>query len=337
MDPHTVVSVVAPLENDGAILETFLRELDRVMTANFRFFEIILVDDGSTDGTRQVVERLLKEIQRVRYLRLSRRFGRDIALSAGIESAIGDYVVTMDPSADPVDVIPAMVLRCRELGGIVHGVAENPANRSPIREMIGTLFRGYCSKHLGADLKRGAEDFRVMSRQAVNALLQIREQSRYLRVLTLTLGYHHETFAYQRVDHGVPERVGSWAQEAARAVDLLAANSRHPLRFVTLAGMAGALLNLLYAGYVLAIFLVKNLILHQYVAAGWTTLSLQQSGMFFFICVILTVLSEYVGTILGEVRSRPLYFIGHEANSSVLLEDTVQSSIVKESKEEVSQ
>jgi hypothetical protein len=67
------------------------------------------------------------------------------------------------------------------------------------------------------------------------------------------------------------------------------------------------------------------------VAAGWTTLSLQSSGMFFFVCLILAVLSEYVGAILGEVRSRPLYFIAHEANSSVLLEDTVQSSIVKDS------
>jgi hypothetical protein len=101
---------------------------------------------------------------------------------------------------------------------------------------------------------------------------------------------------------------------------------------VTVAGMIGALLNLLYALYVLGIYLVKPDVI-----AGWTTLSLQQSGMFFFICLILAVLSEYVGTILGEVRSRPLYFIAHEANSSVLLEDTVQSSIVKESTEEVAQ
>ena len=90
--------------------------------------------------------------------------------------------------------------------------------------------------------------------------------------------------------------------------------------------MLGAFLNLLYAVYVVAIFLMKPT-----VAAGWTTQSLQLSGMFFFVCLILAVLSEYVGIILGEVRSRPLYFIAQEANSSVLLEDTVLSSIVKES------
>jgi dolichol-phosphate mannosyltransferase len=330
MDSHTVVSVVVPLENDGAILETFLPDLSRVMVAGFRFFEIILVDDGSTDETRQKVDKLLKSVQQVRYLRLSRPFGRDVALSAGIESAIGDYVVTVDPAADPVEPIPDMVARCRINGGIVHGVAENPRSRSGLREFFGDLFRGYCNRRLGVDLKRGAEDFRVMSRQAVNALLQIRVQSRYLRVLTLTLGYHHEFYPYQRNERGAVVHRGSLASELATAIDLLAAHTRHPLRMVTVAGMLGAVLNLLYALYVLGIYLVKP-----NVAEGWTTLSLQLSGMFFFICLILGVLSEYVGTILGEVRSRPLYFIAHEANSSVLLEDTVQSSIVKDSTEEV--
>ena len=331
IDPHTVVSVVVPLENNAAILEPFLRDLNRVMEESFRFFEIILADDGSSDDTRQLVERLLKEIQRVRYLRLSRRFGREIAMSAGIESAIGDYVVTLDPGGDPVEVIPEMVASCRKSGGIVHGVADNPRQRSPLRECVGSLFRGYCRRHLGVELKRGAEDLRVMGRQAVNALLQVREQSRYLRVLTLSLGYHHEYFPYQRSERGKGERAGSWTEEVTTAIDLLAANTRHPLRVVTLAGLVGAFLNVLYAGYVLVIYLIKP-----DVAAGWTTMSLQQSGMFFFVCLILAVLSEYVGTVLGEVRSRPLYFIAHEANSSVLLEDTVQSSIVKVSEEEAS-
>jgi hypothetical protein len=91
-------------------------------------------------------------------------------------------------------------------------------------------------------------------------------------------------------------------------------------------GLLGALLNLAYAGYVVVIYLSRNA-----VAEGWTTLSLQISGMFFLVCLILAVMSEYVGAILGEVRSRPLYFIADESNSSVLLEDTVRSSIVKES------
>lgn len=326
MDPNTVVSIVVPLEQDAHLVEELVNELDQVIGAYYRFFEILLVDDGSSDGTTEKVLALLKRVKRVRYMRLSRHFGRDIAMSAGIESAIGDVVVTLDPKADPVDVIPRMIEICRKTGGIVHGIAENPEPRSLVREWMGDIFRSYSRKRLGVDIKRGVSDLRVMSRQSVNALLQVREQHRYLRVLTLMLGYQHEFFSYQLQPRSGGTRVTAMRTEVSTAIDLLAANTRHPLRVVTAVGLLGACLNMVYGGYVLFIYLTKP-----GVAAGWTTLSLQQSGMFFFVCLILTVLSEYVGTILGEVRSRPLYFIGQEANSSVLLENTVQSSIVKES------
>lgn len=328
MDPNTVISIVVPLDQDAGLLETLVTEIDHTLGQAYRFFEIVLVDDGSTDGTAAAIQPLLKKVRRIRYLRLSRAFGRDVALSAGIESAIGDFVVTLDPRTDPVEIIPQMIDTCRKSGGIVHGVAGNPIPRSMLREWTGGFFRSYCRKHIGVDIKRGVSDFRVMSRQAVNALLQVREQSRYLRVLTLTLGYQHEFFPYTLKPREGNTRDTTWHAELATGIDLLAANTRHPLRLVTAVGLLGAFLNLIYACYVVVVFLLKPV-----VAEGWTTLSLQQSGMFFFVCLILAVLSEYVGTILGEVRSRPLYFIAQEANSSVLLEDTVQSSIVKESVE----
>lgn len=326
MNPNTVVSIVVPLQQDAQLLEELVTEIDQVIGAAYRFFEIVLVDDGSTDGTTSELQPLLKKIQRIRYMRLSRSFGRDIAMSAGIESTIGDVVVTLDPKTDPIRIIPHMIDLCRKSGGIVHGRAENPTHRSIVRDWAGGLFRSYCRKRLGVDIQRGVSDLRVMSRQAVNALLQVREQNRYLRVLTLTLGYQHEFFHYTLQSRGTSPRVTPWHSEIATAIELLAANTRHPLRMVTAIGLLGAFLNLLYACYVVIIYLIKPT-----VAAGWTTLSLQLSGMFFFVCLILAVLSEYVGTILGEVRSRPLYFIAHEANSSVLLEDTVDSSIVQKS------
>lgn len=326
MDTNTVISIVVPLDQDAPLVEEIVTEIDRTIGAAFRFFEIVLVDDGSTDGTASVVQPLLLKIRRIRYLRLSRSFGRDVAMSAGIESAIGDVVITLDPKTDPVDIIPEMIGMCRQSGGIVHGMADNPANRSLVRDWIGTRFRNYCRKRLGVEIKRGVSDLRVMSRQAVNALLQVREQNRYLRVLTLTLGYHHDFFTYSHHTRAGESREPTLLSEVATAIDLLAANTRHPLRVVTAAGLFGACLNLLYACYVVTIFFIKP-----NVAEGWTTLSLQLSGMFFFVCLILAVLSEYVGIILGEVRSRPLYFIAQEANSSVLLEDTVHSSIVQDS------
>lgn len=325
MDTNTVISVVVPLQQDTGLVEEVVMGIDSVLKDRYRFFEIVLVDDGSTDGTVAAIQPLLKKIQRIRYMLLSKPFGRDVALTAGIESAIGDYVVTLDPRTDPFDAIPSMIDCCRKTGGIVHGMAENQLKRQFFREWCGGLFRSYCRKHLGVDLKRGVSDFRVMSRQAVNALLQVREQSRYLRVMTLSLGYQHEFFPYQ-IKNRQGYRPPAWHTEVLTAVDLLVANTRHPLRIVTAVGVLGAFLNLSYACYVMMVYLLRPT-----VAEGWTTLSLQSSGMFFLICLILAVLSEYVGVILGEVRTRPLYFIAQELNSSVLLEDTIGSSIVKES------
>jgi glycosyltransferase involved in cell wall biosynthesis len=325
MDTNTVISIVVPLQQDAGLVEEVVTGIDSVLKDRFRFFEIVLADDGSTDGTITAIQPLLKQIQRIRYMQLSKPFGREVALTAGIESAIGDYVVTLDPRTDPYDLIPAMIDCCRKSGGIVHGMAENQLKRRFFREWCGGLFRNYCRKHLGVDIKRGVSDFRVMSRQAVNALLQVREQSRYLRVLTLTLGYQHEFFPYQ-IRNREDYRPAPWHSEVVTAVNLLAANTRHPLRIVTAVGVLGALLNLSYALYVVVIYMLRPT-----VAEGWTTLSLQSSGMFFLICAILAVLSEYVGVILGEVRTRPLYFIAQELNSSVLLEDTIRSSIVNES------
>lgn len=326
MDTNTVISIVVPLHQDADIISDVVREIDMTMGKSFRFFEIILVDDGSTDGTRIAIKSILPSIQRVRYQRLSREFGRDICLSAGIESAIGDYVVTLNPRIDPIGAIPEMIRECKQHGGIVHGIAENPDARSWIRDTAGAAFRKYCKKHLGVDIKRGVSDLRVISRQAVNALLQIREQSRHLRVLTLMLGYNHEFFPYQISTREGAHRRNNLRSEISTAIDLLTANTRHPLRLITCAGMAGAMINLLYAFYVVAIYLTRP-----EVASGWTTTSLQLSGMFFLVCAILTVMSEYLGTVLREVCGRPLYFIAEEMTSSVLLEDTVRSSIVKES------
>lgn len=326
MDTNTVISIVVPLQQDAGLVEEVVTGIDSVLKDRYRFFEIVLADDGSTDGTITAIQPLLKQIQRIRYMLLSKPFGREVALTAGIESAIGDYVVTLDPRTDPCDLIPAMIDCCRKTGGIVHGMAENQLKRRFFREWCGDFFRNYCRKHLGVDIKRGVSDFRVMSRQAVNALLQVREQSRYLRVLTLTLGYQHEFFPYQ-IRNREDYRPTPWHSEVVTAVNLLAANTRHPLRIVTAVGVLGALLNLSYALYVVVVYMLRPT-----VAEGWTTLSLQSSGMFFLICLILAVLSEYVGAILGEVRTRPLYFIAQELNSSVLLEDTIRSSIVNESR-----
>jgi dolichol-phosphate mannosyltransferase len=325
MDKSLVVSIVAPLHNAAEFVGPFLERLTGVLSANYTFYEIILVDDSSEDATAAAVGDLLKKHDRVRFLLLSRAYGREIAVAAGLESASGEFVVTLDAWTDPVERIPQLVDKCRKGSGILCGISSNPRAPGLLTRIATGAFHGYCRKFLAFDYKEDSTDFRVLSRQAVNAVTRIRDRHRYLRVFAATLGYNQEFFTYEQ---NQPLSSGeSLMERIDHALEIAIANSRHPLRVVSRIGLGLSALNLLYAFYVLLIFLFKR-----DVAAGWTTMSMQMTGMFFFLFLILAVLCEYVGRILEETQDRPLYFVSAERTSSVLLENSIEKNILNEAK-----
>src|SRR4051794_37165357 len=109
MPSDTLISVVAPIQNDGPVLRAFVAEISEVLNAHYTNYEVVLVDDCSTDGTVTAVETLMQQYPCLRLIRLSRRFGTDVAVTAGLDATIGDYVVVMRPQSDPPGEIPAMV------------------------------------------------------------------------------------------------------------------------------------------------------------------------------------------------------------------------------------
>ena len=121
------VSVIAPLRNDGDIIDAFTDEVAAVLETNYRHFEIVLVDDASSDDTVHRAQSLLERHRNLRVIRLSRNFGQEIAISAGLDSVIGDFVVVMLPDSDPPDLIPNIVEQARQGAGVVFGVRRNRA------------------------------------------------------------------------------------------------------------------------------------------------------------------------------------------------------------------
>jgi polyisoprenyl-phosphate glycosyltransferase len=320
------VSVVAPLSNDGKIVSDFIVEVLDILKANYTNYELIMVDDGSADKTVDLVEDKLKAIECIRLVRLSRQFGEEVAISAGLDSAIGDFIVVMIPNDDPPSAIPEMVALCR-LGttGIVTGVRAYRESEPFWSRLGAKLFYWYTRRVLDLNLPENSTQFRALSRQAVNAITQVRDQYRYIRLISNFIGYSQIEYKYNPINRsGETRRRGFW-QSANMAADIVIANSAHPLRVVSVLGLIAGLLNLLYITYVVLIFLFKA-----QVAEGWTTTNFQSALMFFFIFVILTVLSEYVGRILNEARRRPLYYIFEEKNSSVMLADAERRNVVEE-------
>lgn len=323
MDKSLVVSVVAPVRNAATFLAVFLEKLTTVLATTYQFYEVILVDDGSDDTTAAVTADLLKKHDRIRFLQLSRQYGQEIAIAAGLETAIGDFVVTLDPRSDPVEMLPELVEKCRRGSGVLCGVSSLPDRSGALTRFAASLFHRYCRKYLAIDYKEQSTDFRVLSRQAVNAITRIRDRRRYLRVFAATLGYNQEFFTYEPT--AAQSSNDSLMQRVDHAMEIAIANSRHPLRVVSRIGLLMSALNALYGLYVLAIYLFKR-----NVAEGWTTMSMQMTGMFFFLFLILAVLCEYVGRILEETQERPLYFVSAERTSSVLLETSIEKNILNE-------
>jgi glycosyltransferase involved in cell wall biosynthesis len=320
------ISVVAPLADDADVLEPFVREVSAVLEAGYANYELVLVDDGSHDQTPELVASLLRELRCIRYLRLSRRFGTEAAISAGLDSVIGDFVLVMQPSTDPPELIPAMVEKARLGKGVVFGVRTDRSAEPGWASFGSRLFWWFGRGFLDVEVPEGATYFQCLSRSSVNALSRIKDRYRSLRLLSAGIAAA-DTIDYEPLRRRRTFRSRGLGKSIDLAVGIIVSQSTRPLRFVSGLGLLAGLLDLLYAGYVVAVYLTKT-----DVAPGWTTTSLQLSGMFFLLFVILAVLSEYVGRVLEESRGRPLYHAVEERNSNVMVRDVERRNIVRDSR-----
>jgi glycosyltransferase involved in cell wall biosynthesis len=309
-----LVSVAVPLADDAPLLAAFVDDLLGVLARTTSLYEVILVDDGSADDTGAVALRLAKERPGVRLIRLSRRFGADVATMAGLDSAVGDVVIVMRPDSDPPAEVPRLLKMALAGVDLSIGIAHNPP-RTGAAFRLGRAGFGVLCRAFGLEVPRTHCTLYGLSRRAVNAVTRVRQRPWYLSLTSCSIGFERQLFAYAKQYRGGPT-----ARRLTGAVDLgldfILRHSRTPLRLVTVLGCTASLLNLLYVAYVFGVRLLKDR-----VAEGWTTLSLQNSLMFLFLFLTLVLLAECVGRIQDEAGDRPLYHVLEEAGHSVVTAD----------------
>lgn len=320
------VSVIAPLRNEEDIVVSFIIETVAVLKENYTNYELVIIDDGSEDNTPKLVSDLLRDHEGIRYQRLSRQFGEEVAISAGLDSAIGDYVIVMLPYMDPPTCIPDMVTRSIDGVDVVFGVRTTRVHEGLVGRFWVKLFYLYCKRFLKLDLPANSTHFRCLSRRAVNAITQIKDSYRYLRLFSSYVGYRSQRFEYEPVYRQGKVRRRGFIKSVRYAIGLVTENSTHPLRVISWLGLTAAAGNLVYGVYIFAIYFFK-----EDVREGWTTLSLQSAGQFFFLSLMLTALCEYMGLMLNRSQARPLYYVKEEKNSTVLLIDQDRVNVVEES------
>jgi dolichol-phosphate mannosyltransferase len=303
-----LVSVVAPMHDEAATVASFHERVAAALEGHE--WELVVVDDGSRDGTYAALAELAERDERVRVVRLSRSFGHQAALTAGLEHARGDAVVMLDGDLqDPPEVIPAMLERWRAGSEVVYAVREGRPGETPFKLVTARWFYRLFRRLSEVDLVPDSGDFRLMDRRALRALLAMPERNRFLRGMTVWVGFTQTAVPFAREPRSSGRTKYTLSRMLRFAFDAITSFSNRPLQFATLLGFACSLI---------AFLCIPLTIVARYA-------NIYERGVPSTIVVVLLlggiqlitvgIIGEYVGRIYDEVKHRPLYVVRDRLNA----------------------
>lgn len=291
-----LISIVVPCYHEEAVLPELHRRVTEICATLDTDYELVLVDDGSRDATAAVIRELALRDPHVRGVSLSRNFGHQAALSAGIEHAAGDAVVVMDADLQhPPELLHAFVEKWREGYDVVYAYRDRRRPRLGYR-VINALMQVHVPNE--------AADFRLMDRRVVDAFCQMPERSRFIRGMMAWLGFKQIGVPYQDQERFAGERAYTMRQTFRMAVYAILSFSQMPLRLASVLGLFTLLLGLAYGVYILYAKLT-GLTLER----GWTGMMLTVLILGGVQLLCLGVIAEYLGRVYEEVKRRPLYVV----------------------------
>jgi len=309
-----LVSVVAPMLNEEGTARIFC---DRVRDAMDGLpWELVIVDDGSKDGTPAILAEIAAGDPRVKILTLSRNFGHQMAITAGLDHAIGDAVVMIDADLqDPPELIPTMVEHWRAGSDVVYTTRTDRAGESRFKLTTARWFYNVMAKVSDVPLVANAGDFRLLDRTALDALLQMRERNRYLRGMTLWVGYTQTALPYKREARHAGSTKYTFRKMAHFALDAIASFSNVPLQLATVVGFTCAALAFLAVPVAIAFRIFGQFL------PGITSTVVAVLLLGGIQLIAIGLIGEYVGRIYDEVKRRPLYIVRERANFGVAEDD----------------
>jgi glycosyltransferase involved in cell wall biosynthesis len=297
-------SVVAPVCNEEAVLEVFHERLVGVLDT-IGSCEVIYVDDGSTDTTPQILTSLVEKDSRVKVLTLSRNFGQQAALTAGLDVASGDTVTVLDADLQhPPELIPRMLEEWRRGADVVFAVKQRRGGEPLTRRVTSWFFYRLMRRVSGVDIPPDASEFRLMSRRAADVLRSMREYRPYVRGLVGWIGMQRAFVGYESDKRGAGESKYHLRQLVALAADAVFSFSFAPLRLAMIAGAA-----LASSGFVYAIYAVWAHFALDRTAPGWASILIVTLVFGGMQLITLGIVGEYVGRTYGEARDRPAYLV----------------------------
>ena len=307
------LTVVFVVRNQEEKLETILRKAVTQLSGLVADYEIVVVDNSSEDGSVGLLKRLTREdgLPNLQVYALTKEVDSDTASWVGLENALGDFVAVVDPLEDDIAFLPQMLDKAVSGADVVFARNSQKPKRTLSYRLAYSAFNWLYKNVNGLHLANDAPQFRVLSKRIVNFILQHSQPAVSYRHLPATGGFARANMSYSAPPLAAKtRRLGT---SVDRGMRLLVSTTQTPMRLVTGLSLFGAAANVAYSVYVVIVGLFA-----EHVAPGWVSLSLQQSGMFFLISLVLLVLGEYILQMASLSNEGPLYHVGQEFTSARL-------------------
>jgi len=313
--PKPLISVVVPAYNEEAVLAAFHTRMSALFDQLPAYrCEMIFVNDGSSDRTQAIIDELCARDTRVASVNLSRNFGKEIAMTAGFDHARGDAVIVIDADLqDPPELIFEFVREWEKGFDIVYAMRSHRDGETWLKKATASAFYKIMDQLSGrVNIPRDTGDFRLMSRRSVDALLQLREQHRFMKGLFAWVGFPSKAIKYRRDPRAAGETKFNYWKLWNFALEGITSFTIAPLKFATYLGLLTASLAFVYGLWIIGKTLFLGHDVPGYPSLMVTVLFLGGIQLFF-----IGVLGEYLGRIFGETKQRPLYFVqGHSPSGS---------------------
>jgi polyisoprenyl-phosphate glycosyltransferase len=312
----TTISIVSPIYNEAATIPEFYRRIREVMESLEESWELILVDDGSQDGSSEKIKDLAGHDRHVRQIIFARNFGHQIAVTAGLDYACGQAVIIMDSDLqDPPETIPDLVQKWREGYEVVYAVREQREGESWFKLFTASLFYRLIYRITDVSIPMDVGDFRLMDRKVVNVITQMRERHRFLRGMAAWVGFRQIGVPYRRAARYAGETKYPLKKMLKFASDAITSFSYLPLQMATYLGFISAGISILVIPVVVAMRLAGS---QAFYGQATTLIAVLFLGGVQLIS--LGILGEYIGRLFDEAKGRPLYIV-REGPEDVLHED----------------
>lgn len=307
-----VFSIIAPIYNELENLPELYPRLRDVMKQTGETWELILVDDGSTDGSTDVIRNLAQNDERVRPVIFARNFGHQIAVTAGLDYSRGSAVVIIDADLqDPPEVILSLIEKWREGYQVVYAVREEREGESWFKKATAALFYRAIFRITDVNIPLDTGDFRLMDRRVVAVMKQMREKHRFLRGMSAWVGFKQIGVPYKRKPRYAGETKYPFKQMLRLALNAVTGFSYFPLQMATYLGFIAAGLSVLAIPVVVALRLVTGTAL-----IGQATTLIIVLFLGGVQLISLGIIGEYIGRIYDEAKDRPLYIVAEEPDSN---------------------